>query len=90
VDWGGLKWIGVAAGGLGGLGLLLRVDSGGCGGIGVEWGGLDDRDPGMGALHKAPGRRGILGWGLRGCPGWPPFWRTLISPARGWTPVPSK
>ena len=23
-------------------------------------------DPGMGALHKAPGRRGILGRGLRG------------------------
>ena len=41
-------------------------------------------DPGMRALHKAPGRRGILGRGLRGGgPGRPPFWRTLISPTDG-------
>ena len=26
-------------------------------------------DPGMGAFHKAPGQRGILGGGLRGGPG---------------------
>ena len=46
-------------------------------------------DPGMRALHKAPGWRGILGQGLRGVgPGRPPFWRTLVSPVRGWTPVP--
>ena len=25
-----------------------------------------------------------------GDPGRPPFWRTLVSPARGWTPVPYK
>ena len=50
-------------------------------------------DPGMRALHKAPGRRGILGRGLRGGgPGRPPFWRTLISPTErwGWTPVSLK
>ena len=49
--------------------------------------------PGMRALHKVPGRRGILGRGLRGGgPGRPPFWRTLISPAErwGWTPVSLK
>ena len=46
-------------------------------------------DPGMRALHKAPGRRGILEQGLRGGgPGRPPFWRTLVSPVRDWTPVP--
>ena len=46
-------------------------------------------DPGMRALHKAPGRRGILEQGLRGeGPGKPPFWRTLVSPVRDWTPVP--
>ena len=28
--------------------------------------GPEPLDPGMGALHKAPGRRGILGAGLRG------------------------
>jgi len=45
-----------------------------------------DSDTGMRALHKAPGRRGILGRGLRakgpkgGGPGRPPFWRTLVSP----------
>ena len=40
-------------------------------------------DPGMGAFHKAPGQRGILGGGLRGGgPGRPPFWRTLVSPTR--------
>ena len=50
-------------------------------------------DPGMRALHKAPGRRGILGRGLRGGgPGRPPLWRTLISPTErwGWTPVSLK
>jgi hypothetical protein len=50
-------------------------------------------DPGMRALHKAPGRRGILERGLRGGgPGRPPFWRTLISPTErwGWTPVSLK
>jgi len=46
-------------------------------------------DPGRRALHKAPGWRGILGEGLRGGgPGRPPFWRTLVSPVRDWTPVP--
>ena len=50
-------------------------------------------DPGMGAFHKAPGQRGILGRGLRGGgPGRPPFWRTLISPTERWgrTPVSLK
>ena len=50
-------------------------------------------DPGMRALHKAPGRRGILEGGLQGGgPGRPPFWRTLISPTErwGWTPVSLK
>ena len=38
-------------------------------------------DPGIRALHKASGRRGILEGGLRGGdPGRPPFWRTLVSP----------
>ena len=46
-------------------------------------------DRGMRALHTAPGRRGILEEGLRGgVPGRPPFWRTLVSPVRDWTPVP--
>ena len=50
-------------------------------------------DPGMRALHKAPGQRGILGRGLRGgVPGRPPFWRTLVSPTErwGWTQVSLK
>ena len=50
-------------------------------------------DPGVRALHKAPGRRGILEGGLRGGgPGRPPFWRTLISPTERWgrTPVSLK